>query len=487
VGTIDQALFATLNVKHHFVRLWGLANRVVVLDEVHAYDTYTGGLIEALLRWLKALNCSVVLMSATLPARKRADLLRAWDAAEPEEIPYPRLLVARGGGTSGAHVPCRPLAPIEVSGLAEDLAGIANAAAERLSSGGCGAVILNTVQRAQELYRLLRGRLCQDTQLVLLHARFPGDERSSLEQRVLAMFGHGERAQRPDRALLVATQVAEQSLDIDFDFMLSDLAPIDLLLQRTGRLHRHKRGRPAAHAKPRLAIAGLLKDRPPELQDTAWGYVYDPYILYCTWRVAGTETTWQLPEDIDRLVQAVYSGDPFAEGDRDELAKTMDRALGEHFARTQHERQLAANVAIDGRDEPQIAYQDKPRADEEGTGHGIAVVTRLGQDSVTVVPVHVTRGGWRLRPGDPPFAPDLVPDDELARRIYARQLRLSRKQVVLGLAGEPAVAAFEEHPLLRHFKPLPLADGAAQFGNLRVVLDPNLGIVYETLTSTEIP
>lgn len=78
VGTVNQALFATLNVKHHFVRLWGMANRVVVLDEVHAYDTYTSGLIEVLLSWLKALGSSVVVMSATLPSERRAALLQAW-------------------------------------------------------------------------------------------------------------------------------------------------------------------------------------------------------------------------------------------------------------------------------------------------------------------------------------------------------------------------------------------------------------------------
>jgi hypothetical protein len=89
-----KALFATLNVKHHFVRLWGLANRVVVLDEIHAYDTYTGGLIEALLRWLKPLGCSVVLTSATLPAKRRAALLAAWGAGDRPEIPYPRILTA---------------------------------------------------------------------------------------------------------------------------------------------------------------------------------------------------------------------------------------------------------------------------------------------------------------------------------------------------------------------------------------------------------
>lgn len=106
----------------------------------------------------------------------------------------------------------------------------------------------------------------------------PADERRVLEERVLSLFGpHG---QRPPRALLVATQVAEQSLDIDFDFMLSDLAPIDLLLQRAGRLHRHLRdSRPTAHAVARLWVAGLQPDQLPELEQTAWGFVYEPYLL----------------------------------------------------------------------------------------------------------------------------------------------------------------------------------------------------------------
>ena len=121
VGTIDQALLATLNVKHHFVRLWGLTNRVVVLDEVHAYDTYTSGLIESLLRWLKALGCSVVVMSATLPRQKRDALVRAWGAA-PEKAPslaYPRILLANDHGVSGESYASRELVPIELLALDE--------------------------------------------------------------------------------------------------------------------------------------------------------------------------------------------------------------------------------------------------------------------------------------------------------------------------------------------------------------------------------
>ncbi len=483
VGTIDQALFATLNVKHHFVRLWGLSNRVVVLDEVHAYDTYTGGLIESLLRWLKALGCSVVLMSATLPRSKRHALLQSWgvNAASAPELPYPRLLMASGGLLLGQTCTSREQAPIELAGITEDLDSIAEQALRLLAQGGCGAVVVNTVDRAQKLYQFLQRTLEAPQELMLFHARFPADERSAREQAVLAVFG--KRARRPQRALLVATQVVEQSLDIDFDFLISDLAPVDLLLQRAGRLHRHERIRPAAHRQPRLTVAGLLAQRLPELKLTAWGVIYDPFILCRTWAFASCESTWRLPHDIDRLVQTVY-------GD-DELPLHLDAtardfiegaAWGDHLARIQTERQFARNAAVNAADELQNAYVGKPGS-EEGSGLGASNQTRLGDDSVTVLPVHVSADGWRLQPGDPPFDPARQPDPALARRMLARQLRLGRKAVVKALLADEPPAGFQDHPWLRDVRPLRLQDGTVAIGKLQVVLDPDLGIVYRSVDS----
>jgi len=485
VGTVDQALFATLNVKHHFVRLWGLTNRVIVLDEIHAYDTYTSGLIEALLRWLKPLGCSVILMSATLPAKRRAALLAAWGARDRADIAYPRILMVRDCETLGQTVACRPLAPIRIAGMAEDLDTLANEALACLAGGGCGLVVVNTVQRAQTLYQLLRKRVTNPAQLMLFHARFPADERAQRELEVLNRFGPVPQTQRPPRCLLIATQVAEQSLDLDFDFMLSDLAPVDLLLQRAGRLHRHERERPPAHREPCLRIGGLLPEGPPDLKETAWGFVYDPYILYCTWAVVLREPLWRLPQDIDRLVQAVYSQDPFEEEDRPDLLATLDRALGEHYAKVQTQRQQAINAAIDAEAEPQNAYQQQPRANEERDGGGTPIVTRLGDDSLTVVPVLVADDGWRLLPTDPSFDPAAIPDDALARRIYSRQVRISRKGVLHAILAQPAQKGFDEHPLLRHLRPLPLCAGTAEIGGVLVRLDPELGIVYEPLSSPE--
>lgn len=485
VGTVDQALFATLHVKHHFVRLWGLANRVVVLDEIHAYDTYTSGLIEALLRWLKAMNCSVILMSATLPAKRRATFLQAWGAHDGPDIDYPRVLLAGDAGIQGEHVPCRPLAPIAVVGIPEDLDCLAAAAMEALSGGGCGVVVVNTVQRAQNLYSNLKERVDDDAQLLLFHARYPADERSERETLVLNKFGRGDDAKRPTRALLIATQVVEQSLDIDFDFMITDLAPVDLLLQRAGRLHRHERQRPDAHAAPRLIVAGLQHDRMPELKETAWGFVYDPYVLYRTWAIAGAEPIWRLPEDIDRLVQAVYANDPFAAEDREDYLNTLDQALGIHLALIQEQRRQAMNVALDAEAELSNAYVATPRANEDGEGDGLRVVTRLGEDSLTVVPIMANNEGWRLFATDAAFDPDAEPGPALAQYIYRRQVRLSRKDIVKALRAQPIPKVFESHPLLRNLRPLIFSDGIADFERLRVRLDPELGITYETTTKED--
>jgi CRISPR-associated endonuclease/helicase Cas3 len=487
VGTVDQALFATLNVKHHFVRLWGLSNRVVVLDEIHAYDTYTSGLIEALLRWLKPLGCSVILMSATLPTSRRAALLNAWGAPDRPDIAYPRILMVSDGETLVQTVTCRPMAPIRIKGMAEDLNAMASEALACLAGGGCGLVVVNTVQRAQDLYRLLREQLTDPTELLLFHARYPADERAARENEVLSRFGSVPKAKRPAQCLLIATQVTEQSLDLDFDFMLSDLAPVDLLLQRAGRLHRHERERPPPHREPCLRVAGLLPEGPPDLKETAWGFVYDPYILYCTWAVVLREPLWRLPQDIDRLVQAVYSQDPFEEEDRPDLLATLDRALGEHYAKVQTQRQQAINAAIDAEAEPQNAYQQQPRANEERDGGGTSIVTRLGDDSLTVVPVLIADDGWRLLPTDSPFDPTAIPDDSLARRIYSRQVRISRKGVLHALLTQAAPKGFDEHPLLRHLRPLPLCGGVAEIGGVLVRLDPDLGIVYESLAPNPEP
>lgn len=485
VGTIDQALLAALNVKHHFVRLWGLANRVVVLDEVHAYDTYTGTLIEGLLRWLKALGCSVVLMSATLPRDKRDALLATWGAAHCDipDLPYPRVLCVGGGKPHGEHFASREQAVVTLESVDESIEAIAELAAEYARGGGCGAVVVNTVDRAQRLYTMLCERLAGTLEPMLFHARYPGDERNLRERAVLNTFGRD--ASRPGAALLVATQVVEQSLDIDFDYLISDLAPVDLLLQRAGRLHRHDRKRPVAHGEPRLVIAGLRGDRLPELKKTAWGAVYDELILYRTWALVSRESRWRMPEDIDRMVQAVYSKSDLPSGLDVKTTKLIEgRAEGLHMAETQHERQLARNAVLDARSEFDAAYAGKPRGSAEGDFPGVRNVTRLGPESLTIVPVHVDSGQWRLQLQGEAFDPSLPLSAELARKLVERQVRLSRRELVQALKKQTQATAFTEHPWLQHCVALPLTGGQCVLGALTVSVDARLGIVYAPTPTT---
>ncbi len=482
VGTVDQVLFAALNVKHHFVLLWGLANKVVVFDEVHAYDTYTSALIEALLRWLRAMGCSVVLMSATLPAQRRCELLRAWGVndAELTQTAYPRLLLADGRGVQSKACQARSLPRILLREVTEALPGIAEQALQALSHGGCGVVIINTVDRAQRLYRLLQAQVGEETRLLLFHARFPEDQRGRLEGQVLDCFG--KEGQRPERALLVATQVAEQSLDIDFDFMFTDLAPVDLLLQRAGRLHRHAhRLRPEAHAEARLYVAGLNPQRFPELKATAWEYVYDPYILGRTWALLSLRDHLRLPEDIDLLVQAVYDEEvqlPAEITERDRHFIEVE-AYGKRLGERRTERMMATNVAIAVEDEPQLAYTQRNRGYQEGEeGLGLPNYTRLGDESVSLVPVYRREGGWSLSAGGELFDPAHRVSDDLALALASRQIKTSRKGLVKHLLATEVPRAFVEHPLLRQLRPLELFEGQAVIGRLTVVLDEELGLVF---------
>lgn len=160
-------------------------------------------------------------------------------------------------------------------------------------------------------------------------------------------------------------------------------------------------------------------------------------------------------------------------------------AYGEHRAKVNKERQESRNVAIDPADEPQAAYLDKPRGNDEDELMGLRNTTRLGPDSITLIPVEVVEGGWRV--GDMTFAPDHPIDDAIARRLYGRQMRLSRKAVVGHFSGRESPVAFAEHPLLRNFRPLPLVQGRYDQSGIRLRLDAGLGLIYGVSEDSFVP
>lgn len=491
VGTVDQALLGILPTKHQFVRLWGLGNRVVVLDEVHAYDTYTSGLIEMLVRWLRALDSSVVLMSATLPKAKRENLLRAFGAgAIAEDKPYPRITrVLKGDPRPVVETfEARKQPTLRLRALPLDLEALAGQALEQARLGGCVACIVNTVQRAQELYGALAGNP-DGVEVYLFHARYPLEERLNREQLVLAKFG--KQGQRPKRAILVATQVVEQSLDLDFDVMFTDLAPVDLVLQRAGRLHRHARSMEERHphAEPVLWVAGLACEGVPDFGTAE--RIYERYVLLRSWLALQNRTQIELPGDIDRLVQEVYSV-PLPQGLSEAWRAALERAQAHMDKRDSRDRDEAFYAPFGDPDEtgwlePQDFTRlpdDEPNPDDDPS----LLKTRKGPPSATVVLLHKVDGQLCLDAGGKERV-SLASKLDLAeaKRIFARSVKLSRHELVQNdlealrahrdIHGLPA-KLWSETPLLAHAHPVVLEEGRVELGELVLELHPELGVVY---------
>ncbi|MFE9575346.1 CRISPR-associated helicase Cas3' [Nocardia sp. NPDC006044] len=330
VGTIDQLLFAALKSRHLMLRHLGLAGKVVVLDEVHAYDAYMNSYLTKVLTWLGAYRVPVIALSATLPAERRQELMRAYQRgvdrnvvpSVSDVVGYPIL-----SWTTRESVQHRRVEPsgrrnsVQVSSLGgrvdDDVDALVALLKEKLSGGGCVLVIRNTVRRVLATAAALEHHF--PGEVTVVHARFIAADRMRKDAELLDRFGSPDRAQhRPDRHIVVASQVVEQSLDIDFDLLVTDLAPIDLILQRMGRLHRHQRGAHQAERPPRLRsaqayIAGVdFTVSPPELEPSAARYVYGEYPLLRAAAVLLPHLgqTISLPDDIAPLVQHAYGTQP---------------------------------------------------------------------------------------------------------------------------------------------------------------------------------
>ena len=488
IGTIDQALLTILPVRHQFVRLWGLANRVVVFDEIHAYDAYTGTLLLHLLRWLLALGSSVVLLSATLPPQIRRQLAELADAKAPEqEAAYPRLSVYQNGQAVRQIAfdadPERRLR-LTIAPVTADLTAIKTALDQRLVQGGYALALLNTVQRAQQLYRdygegdslMIDGaqigkRLADDTEVYLFHARFPADARQRREDAVLKVFGppaKDETGARSGRKILIATQVAEQSLDLDFDLIATDLAPIDLLLQRTGRLWRHRR-EARQLTEPALIVAGLAEDPPPSFGNPLWwDKVYREDVLLRTRSLLRDRTALQLPDDIDTLVAAVYEEEVGVDKSLEvRLNRAMQEALGKEYAHIGEANQAIIGLPDDGSWKTSAhftLYDD----DEPGVHRTLKAKTRLGDDSVVVIPFRETDT----------FDPTAEPDFARAKALFLRAISVSRNGIVKPLQSAGVPEGWKKSALLRNAYPMRLDPESRWITDSSVQLSDELGLVY---------
>jgi len=315
VGTIDQALMGVLPFRHQSLRLLGLARSVLVVDEVHAYDAYMHTLLRRLLTFHAALGGSAILLSATLPMHQREELIASfcrglgYGSVPVRETVYPLVTAVSENGLLEMPVSAdnRSRKTVRVD-LTDSRREVEERLRNAIALGQCACWIRNTVNDAIGAYQQFADLLGEEN-VLLFHARFAMGDRLAIEQEVLRRFGKDSTEDLRRGKLLIATQVVEQSLDLDFDVMVSDLAPIDLLIQRAGRLHRHERGE---RGPPTLLV---LAPRVTDAPDGDWytrifpagAYVYPKHgQLWLTARLLENRGGFTLPEDARLLIEGVF-------------------------------------------------------------------------------------------------------------------------------------------------------------------------------------
>jgi CRISPR-associated endonuclease/helicase Cas3 len=336
-GTIDQALMACIGAKHSALRLFALSGKVVVIDEVHSYDPYTSALVDQLIRWLLEVGCTVIVLSATLAAKRRRQMIEKAGAFEPDPPPSDYPLITKVVGETATHHPVIDPAIVETkvhllhidSADSDFIESVARAA----ESGACVVVIRNTVATAQQTFCAIKEALCDDTiQVGLLHSRFPHFQRQQNEKHWMDLLGR-KPALRPPGCVLVATQVVEQSVDIDADLLVTDLAPTDLLLQRLGRLHRHSRPRPPGFESATCWILQPTVDwhtKPKVIREAigASAYIYPPIALYLAQEVWRKRKYVTLPTGIRELLESPESLMTSLPGGAKKLAAELETETG---------------------------------------------------------------------------------------------------------------------------------------------------------------
>lgn len=311
VGTVDQALMSVINVKHKALRAFALSGKVVIIDEVHSYDGYTGTLILDLVNRLREWGCTVLILSATLTKNARKNFLLS--KAENLSSEYPLLTLEPPGDTISEY-PVSSLQP-EAEVLVEyrsDEVGCLIQALEKAKAGQQVLWIENRVSDAQRIFQMLTAEEEASLEIGLIHSRFPVCIREKNETRWVDLLGKDGGVQRREKGrILVGTQVLEQSIDIDADFLVSRLAPSDMLFQRIGRLWRHRSldsfRPPDAQRKTVILYDPMFDEEERFYQGRKNCLPYEGYVL---WR---THLLWRglkhlvLPKDIRPVLENTYS------------------------------------------------------------------------------------------------------------------------------------------------------------------------------------
>jgi CRISPR-associated endonuclease/helicase Cas3 len=496
VGTVDQLLHAATRTSHVMLRFAGLVGKVVIIDEVHAADIYMEQFLTEALRWLGQARVPVILLSATLAPDQRRTLAEAYlggalSAADfsahglPAPGGYPSVTAVMAGEDRSPqylvrHAPAwRPSMPVRVQVL-QDASTLPTRVPvmveEKVAAGGVALVIMNSVARAQYVYGELSQRF--GTDVVLLHGRLCAADRAERTDDCIKKLSPG--GTRPGRMIVVATQVAEQSFDIDADLLVTDIAPIDLLLQRIGRVHRHDgTRRPPGLETPLVVVTGFeMTDGGPRFEG-ACKAIYGAYrLIRATGKVveACSSEGWSIPSQVPQLVEEVYG-----------VARFMDPAwLPAHdlaekeWLREQEKRTGSAAKFLLGR--PRESTAATLSGLHYGDTHGVAedealdAVVRDGDPTVEVVIVRRTQRGYRTLRGVP-IGVNGEASENLIDEVLGGTTRLPAKLTALAKENLGPLNGWLGHQWLKHSRALVLEQaGTAQLGTYVLGYDAELGL-----------
>lgn len=302
VGTVDRLLMTALKKKHVMMLHLGISQKVVVVDECHAYDAYMNRYLDRALSWLHDYKAPVILLSATLPPERRRELVSAYLKTELREdklqnAPYPRLTYINNDKAEAVQL-CADIPEKTVDVVKMEDSTVIDEIRKAVGAGACVGVICNTAARAQSFAD--EAANIENANVILYHAQFIFPDRAAKEEELKKAVGKSSSADERSGTVVVGTQVLEQSLDIDFDILITDLCPMDLLLQRIGRTHRHRRAdRPDGYKTAKCIVLGT------DIVEAASGKIYTEWLLFRTRKLL--PETIGIPSDIDRLVCEAYA------------------------------------------------------------------------------------------------------------------------------------------------------------------------------------
>jgi len=408
VGTIDQALMAAMNVKHGFVRAFGLAGKVVILDEVHTYDAYTGTLLDALVGLLRSLHCTVIILSATLNQDRRQQMLGETLSSSD----YPLITACPiEAAVREVPIPAGPSRQVNFQLQGDEKLALEEALL-RAEQGQQVLWIENTILDAQKCYLDLAARASElGIACGLLHSRFTPDDRQNIEDQWVNLFSKSGWPQRSEQGrILLGTQVLEQSLDIDADFMVTRFAPTDMLLQRLGRLWRHEDTPRCKTAEPKAwVLAPGLESAidNPEKNFGRSAFVYSPYVLCRSLEVWQSIQSVSLPDDIRGLIELTYAS-RIEQGPMNRWLSNLDNGTRWRTGRNALQQLARVSLAEAGNTLPESKAQTRYSEvdnfdvlllrDMIGNSAGdTAILTLLSGEQVRL-PLqrsHLTRAGWR--------------------------------------------------------------------------------------------